>query len=100
MSTIPTLIFLISGLVMVYCQRAYYARLESFVGPLRPGLEWAEEIRQKPSRLIPVVAAQTRARLAALATRQQSPQLERRRRIALLSILPTLACYLWVTFFS
>ena len=92
---LPFLLFLGSGVVAAYAQDTYFSGLIGGGARLRPNEKVAEDIRRDPRSLVRVVATEVRLRLVALATHQRSAGLERQRRIALLSIMVSLGCFVW-----
>ena len=91
----PFVLFLVSGLIAAYAERAYFASLVASGTLLRTDESIADDIRRDPKGLFRVLPMEVTLRLLALAARQQSPKLERQRRVALLSILVTVGCFAW-----
>lgn len=91
----PYVLFLASVAISAFAQRHYIDHLARCGQGVRSDASVAAEIRDRPWRLAAVVTSETLRRLKALSTRQPDRHAERLRRIAILSIALSIACFLW-----
>ena len=89
--------FAICGLVAAIAQARFFRALElREPGVAAPDKQLLDAIGRRPSRLVPIVATGTRARLSALARSWPYPDVERLRRWAIASIAISLFVFAWI----
>lgn len=98
MNLVPHILFVVSGLLTAVAQRRYYDELAGRYPGVHSDTAVAQDIRDRPSRLVHIVAAETFHRLRALVKRQPAQRAERLRIIACVSVAVTLGCFGWTIY--
>ena len=86
MEFLPFVAFLAFGLVSALAQQSFFNRVAQTSGEVSTDENLVDEILDKPTHLIGAVGRETPRRLEALLRHWDDPVIERRRRIATLSI--------------
>ena len=96
---VQLIVFLACGLLATLAQSRFYQALWSREpGAASPPSAAIERLAEQPSRFIPAFLDATRARLSALIHRSPYPEVERKRRLALASLVPMLLALVWFAF--
>ncbi len=92
---LPLALFVVSGIVAAYAQRAYYASVARLNDRVRRDSDVVDDIQAHSARLLAIVAVETSHRLRSLLTRSQDARVERLRWLTLGSVFLTLALLIW-----